>query len=92
MRYVLNEYLGLMTRNGYEAFAEASFDEEFENKYALNREFSKKATIRKLFVLRNESDMRIGRIYGCFRIDTYNDGDDEPIKRENYYFEEKILK
>lgn len=32
MKYILNEFLGLKTKKGYEAFAEASFDEEFDNK------------------------------------------------------------
>lgn len=90
MKYILNEFLGLMTKNGYEAFAEASFDEEFENKDALHRDLIEKVKSRKLIVLEDEFDMLIGRIYGCFRIDTYDDSDDEPIQSDDYYFEEKF--
>lgn len=92
MRYVLNEYLGLMTTNGYEVFAESSFYEEFGNEDVLYRDIIEKVKSRELIALEDESDMIIGKIYGCFRIDAYDDSDDEPIQSDDYYFEEKILK
>lgn len=91
MRYILYDYSGLMTEDGYESVVTTTFDEEFDSKYELEEYLLKQIKVRGLYLFEDESFMKIGKAYGCFSIDIYADNG-ELIQGDDYYYEERYYK